>query len=88
MDQYSGYYFPNDYYQSMLAAINEADPSLAAGFAANFTQQGDYWYVNDLGTYQNWLQTYLFPDDEIDPWFLQYTSIFTGTSNQGSGTQP
>ena len=88
MDQYSGYYFPNDYYQSMLAAINEADPSLVAGFEANFTHQGDYWYVNDTTAYQNWLQTNLFPDDEIDPWFLQYTSVFTGTSNQGSGTQP
>ena len=84
----SEYYFPNDYYQSMLAAVTDADPTLAAGFADNFSQQGEYWYVKDLGTYQNWLKTNLFPEEDIDPWFLQYTSIVTGTSNQGSGTQP
>lgn len=84
----SEYYFPDAYYQSMLAAVREADPTLVAGFEGNFTPQGDYWYVNDIGTYQNWLKTNLFPEEDIDPWFLQYTSIVTGTSNQGSGTQP
>ena len=84
----SEYYFPDAYYQSMLAAVREGYPTLVDGFADNFSQQGEYWYIKDLGTYQNWLKTNLFPEEDIDPWFLQYTSIVTGTSNQGSGTQP
>lgn len=80
------YYFPDAYYQSMLAAVMDADPSLGEGFAANFTSDPNgYWFVNDTAAYEAWLKANLFPEEDIDPWFLQYTSIFTGTSNQNSG---
>ena len=82
------YALPYDIYSQLLQFLHSEAPSLESGFAANFTQNGNYYVCNDYNAYMTWLaNSGLFEQGDSDYGdFIAWDQTMLGISNQGGGT--